>query len=108
MTFTKTPTGKYFVSILTKEQYQPKQKTGAVCGVDLGLKDFAITSDGIQFKNNRYTKRYERDLAKAQKHLCRKQKGNRSFERQKRKVAKIREKLSKTRCTTQSITSTGI
>ena len=78
------------------------------CGMDLGLKDFAITSDGIQFKNNRYTKRYERDLAKAQKHLCRKQKGNRSFERQKRKVAKIREKLSKTRCTTQSITSTGI
>ena len=38
MTFTKTPTGKYFVSILTKEQYQPKQKTGATCGVDLELK----------------------------------------------------------------------
>ena len=31
MIFTKTPTGKYFVSILTKEQYQPKQKTGAAC-----------------------------------------------------------------------------
>ena len=99
MTFTKTPTGKYFVSILTKEQYQPKQKTGAVCGVDLGLKDFAITSDGIQFKNNRYTKKYERDLAKAQKCLCRKQRGSRSFERQKRKVAKIHEKISNTRWT---------
>jgi len=64
MTFTKTPTGRYYVSILTKEQYQPKEKTGAVCGVDLGLKDFAITSDGIKFKNNRYIKKYERDLAK--------------------------------------------
>jgi putative transposase len=97
MTFTKTPTGKYFVSILTEEQYQPKEKTGALCGVDLGLKDFAITSDGIKFKNNRYTKKYERDLAKAQKHLSRKQKGSSSFERQKRKVAKIHEKISNTR-----------
>ena len=97
MTFSKTPTGKYFVSILTEEQYQPKEKTGAVCGVDLGLKDFAITSDGIKFKNNRYTKKYERDLAKAQKHLSRKQKGSSSFERQKRKVAKIHEKITNSR-----------
>lgn len=97
MTFSKTPTGKYFISILSEEQYQPKEKTGAVCGVDLGLKDFAITSDGIKFKNNRYTKKYERDLAKAQKHLSRKQKGGNSFERQKRKVAKIHEKISNTR-----------
>ena len=82
MTFSKTPTGRYFVSILSKEHYKPKEKTGAFCGVDLGLKDFAITSDGIQFKNNRYTKKYERDLMKAQRYLCRKQKGSRSFERQ--------------------------
>ena len=90
------------MSILTEEQYQPKEKTGAVCGVDLGLKDFAITSDGIKFKNNRYTKKYEIDLAKAQKHLSRKQKGSSSFERQKRKVAKItRENIQhKTRCVT--------
>jgi len=97
ITFTKTPTGKYFVSILTEEQYQPKEKIGAVCGVDLGLKYFAITSDGIKFKNNQYTKKYERDLAKAQKHLSRKQKDSNSFERQKRKVAKIHEKISNTR-----------
>lgn len=97
MTFSKTPTGRYFVSILTEEQYQPKEKTGAVCGVDLGLKDLAITSDGIKFKNNRYTKKYEIDLAKAQKHLSRKQKGSSSFERQRRKVAKIHEKISNTR-----------
>lgn len=97
MTFSKTPTGRYFVSILTEEQYQPKEKTGAVCGIDLGLKDFAITSDGIKFNNNRYTKKYEKDLAKAQKHLSRKQKGSSSFERQKRKVAKIHEKIFNTR-----------
>jgi putative transposase len=96
-TLSKTPTGKYFVSILSEEQYQAKEKTGAICGIDLGLKDFAITSDGIRFKNNKYTKQYERKLAKAQKHLSRKTKGSNSFERQKRKVAKIHEKISNTR-----------
>jgi putative transposase len=96
-TLSKTPTGKYFVSILSEEQYQPKEKTGAVCGIDLGLKDFAITSDGIKFKNNKYTKQYEKELAKAQKHLSRKQKGSSSFERQRRKTARIHEKITNSR-----------
>ncbi len=96
-TLSKTPTGKYFVSILCEEQYQPKEKTGAVCGIDLGLKDFAITSDGIKFKNNKYTKQYERKLAKAQKHLSRKRKGSNSFEKQRRKTALIHEKITNSR-----------
>ena len=100
MTFTKTPTGRYYVSILTEEQYQPKEKTGAVCGIDLGLKDFAITSDGIKFKNNKYTKQYEKELAKAQKHLSRKQKGSNSFERQRRKTARLHEKITNSRMDT--------
>ena len=87
-TLSKKPTGKYFVSILSEEQYQPKEKTGAVCGIDLGLKDLAITSDGVKFKNNKYTKQYEKELAKAQKHLSRKTKGSNSFERQRRKNSK--------------------
>jgi len=96
-TITKTSTGKYFVSILSEEQYEPITKTGDVCGIDLGLKDFVITSDGKKFKNNKYTKRYERKLAKQQKHLSRKTKGSSSFERQKRKVAKIHEKITNSR-----------
>lgn len=96
-TLSKTPTGKYFVSILSEEQYQPKEKTGAVCGIDLGLKDFAITSDGVKFKNNRYTKKYARELKKAQQHLSRKQKGSNGFEKQKLKVAKVHEKITNSR-----------
>lgn len=96
-TFSKTPTGKYFVSILSEEQYQPKEKIGVVCGIDLGIKDLAVTSNGIKFKNNKYTKRYERKLAKAQKYLSRKTKGSNMFEKQKRKVALIHEKIANTR-----------
>lgn len=96
-TLSKTPTGKYFVSILSEEQYQPKEKTGKICGIDLGLKDFAITSDNKRFKNNKYTKQYETKLKTAQKHLSRKIKGSNSFERQRRKVAKIYEKITNSR-----------
>ena len=96
-TLTKTPTGKYFVSILSEELYKPKEKTGAICGIDLGLKDFVITSDGIKFKNNKYTRQYEKELAKSQKHLSRKKKGSNSFERQRRKTARIHEKITNSR-----------
>ena len=96
-TISKTPTGKYFVSILTEQEYQPSKKTGKSVGIDLGLKDFAITSDNIKYKNNRYTKKYERQLKKAQQHLSRKQKGSNGFEKQKLKVVKIHEKISNTR-----------
>ena len=96
-TISKTPTGKYFVSILTEQEYVPSKKTGKTIGIDLGIKDFAITSDGIKYKNNRYTKRYERQLKKAQQHLSRKTKGSNMFEKQKRKVALIHEKIANTR-----------
>ncbi len=97
VTVSKTPTGRYYASILVEQEYEQKPKTGLFVGVDLGIKDLAVTSDGVRFKNNRYTKTYERKLAKAQKHLSRKKKGSRSFENQKRKVAKIHEKITNTR-----------
>ena len=96
-TLSKTPTGKYFASILSEEQYQPKKKTGAICGIDLGLKDFVITSDGIKFNNNKYTKQYEKKLTKMQKHLSRKTKGSNSFEKQRLKIALIHEKITSSR-----------
>ena len=96
-TISKTPTGKYFVSILSEEQYQPKEKTNKICGIDLGLKDFAITSDGIKYKNNRYTKYYERKLVKSQQHLSQKVNGSNSYEKQRRKTALIHEKIGNSR-----------
>ena len=96
-TVSKTPTGKYFVSVLTEQEIEQLPKTGKVCGIDLGLKDFAITSDGVKFKNNRYTKKYAKKLKRAQQHLSRKTKGSNSFEKQKRKTALIHEKIANTR-----------
>lgn len=97
-TISKTPSGKYFVSVFTEEEYvTPVKKSGKAVGVDMGLKDLLITSDGEIYKNNRNTKRYERKLAKAQQHLSRKKKGSRGFENQKLKVARIHEKIANSR-----------
>ena len=98
VTITKTPSGKYFVSVFTEEEYiTPLKKTGKSVGVDMGLKDLLVTSEGETFNNNRYTRRYERKLAKAQQHLSRKKKGSRGFENQKFKVARLHEKIANSR-----------
>ena len=100
MNITKTPTGKYYVSIFTEQEVEDLPKTNKQVGIDLGLKDFVITSDNKKFKNNRYTKKYARKLKKAQQHLSRKQKGSNGFEKQKLKVAKIHEKIASCRLDT--------
>ena len=101
MNITKTPTGKYYVSIFTEQEVEEDlPKTNKQVGIDLGLKDFVITSDNKKFKNNRYTKKYARKLKIAQQHLSRKQKGSNMFEKQKHKVAKIHEKIANCRLDT--------
>ena len=97
VSLTKTPTGKYFVSVFTIEDYQELAPANKEVGVDLGLKDLLITSAGEVFKNNRYTKRYEKKLAVAQKHLSRKKKGSNEYENQRLKVARLYEKISNSR-----------
>lgn len=96
-TITRMASGKYFVSIHVEEQYEPMAKTAAVVGVDMGLKDLLVTSDGDKFKNGRYTKAYAKRLALAQKHMARKIKGSHSRERQAKKIALIHERLSNSR-----------
>ena len=108
MTISEDCDGKYYVAILTEQSYEPIQKSNKSVGIDLGLKDFVITSDGKVYKNHRYTKKYERQLSKAQKHLSRKKKDSRSFENQRRKVVKIHKKISNSRNDVLHKVSTGL
>jgi len=96
-TISKTPTNEYFVSILVETEHKKLEKTGKSIGIDLGLKDFVITSDGYKYKNNRYTKRYQTKLKKAQQHLSRKKKGSNSYQEQKLKVARLHKKITNSR-----------
>ena len=98
VTITKTPSGKYFASVHTEEEYVPTiEKSGKDVGLDLGLKDLLVTSEGERFANNHYTKKYESRLATAQRHLSRKKKGSRGYESQRLKVARLHEKISNSR-----------
>jgi putative transposase len=96
-TLSKTPTGEYFVSILTEKEYISKEKTGKSVGIDVGIKDFLVLSNGSKVKNHRFLKHYEHQLKKHQKHLSRKTYGSSRYEKQRLKVAKIHEKITNSR-----------
>lgn len=91
------PSGKYFVSILVETEHIPLESTGSAVGIDLGIKDLLITSDGDKFDNKHYVRQYEKKLAKEQRRLAHKQKGSNNWNKQRVKVAKIYEKIHNTR-----------
>lgn len=94
----KVSSGKYFVSVLVdQEEFKDLPKTEKNVGVDLGIADFAITSDGEKYENPHYLKKSEKRLRKVQKDLSRCQKGSKNREKQRIKVAKIHEKIANQR-----------
>ena len=96
-TISQVPSGKYFVSILVETECTPMESTGRMIGIDLGIKDLLITSDGEKFDNIRTTKKYENKLAKEQRKLAKKKKGSNNRNKQRIKVARIYEKIHNTR-----------
>lgn len=98
VTVSQVPSGKYYVSVCCTDveipQYEP---TGAVVGIDLGLKSIAITSDEVDYPNNKYLKKSHKKLAKAQRQHSRKQIGSRNREKARIKVARIHEKVANRR-----------
>ena len=92
-TISQDPSGKYFVSILVETEYIPMEPTGRMIGIDLGIKNLLITSNGEKFDNIFTTKKYEDKLAREQRKLTKKQKGSTNYEKQRIKVAKVYEKI---------------
>ncbi|AWK51597.1 transposase [Clostridium beijerinckii] len=96
-TISQVPSGKYFISILIDTENYQLHKIDKKVGVDLGIKEFAITSDGDFFSNPKHLKKSEKRLAKLQKDLSRKQKGSNNRRKARIKVAKIHEKIANQR-----------
>ena len=99
----KNPSGKFFVSILCEEEVPELPKTGLEIGIDLGITDFAILSNGQKIDNNRFTSKMEKTLKREQRKLSRrallaKKAGKelfeaRNYQKQKKKVARLHEKV---------------
>jgi len=96
-TISQVPSGKYYISILVDAENIQLPKTDKKIGVDLGIKEFAITSDGEIFPNPKHLKKSEKRLTKLQKDLSRKQKGSNNRRKARIKVAKIQEKIANQR-----------
>ena len=78
-TLSKTKSGKYFLSILIdipQGEYAKFKKTRKSVGIDLGVSDFVITSDGKKFENKHFLKKQENKIKKLQRQLSRKVKGS--------------------------------
>nr|CDQ32447.1 transposase, IS605 OrfB family [Virgibacillus halodenitrificans] len=102
-TVRRNPSGKYFVSILAETDVQPLEKTESSIGIDLGITDFAILSDGRRINNNKFTIKIEKKLKREQRKLSRRAlnaKNNginlfdaKNYQKQKRKVARLHERV---------------
>lgn len=97
-TISQEPSGKYFVSLccvdVPENEYKP---TGNSIGIDLGLKEFAITSDGEMIPNPKYLTKQQKKLAKLQRGLSRKSKGSSNRNKARIKVARCHEKITNQR-----------
>lgn len=96
-TISQVPSGKYYVSVCVETEHIPLPSTGAIVGIDLGLKDLLITSDGQKFENIRALAKHEKGLAKLQRRLSHKQKGSKNWNKARIKVAKKHEKIANIR-----------
>ena len=97
-TISQNPSGKYFVSICcTDVEIKPLPSTGAVAGIDMGLKAFAITSDGVEYPNHKYLIKNQKKLARLQRCLSRKSKGSNRWEKARIQVARLHEHVANQR-----------
>ena len=97
-TVSQNPSGKYFVAICcTDVEIEPLPPTGAVVGIDMGLKAFATTSDGVEYPNHKYLTKNQKKLAKLQRKLSRKSKGSNRREKARVQVARLHEHIANQR-----------
>lgn len=96
-TVSKVASGKYYISILVDTKIVSLPVIEKAVGVDLGIKDFAITSDGKVFENPKLLRKLEYKLSRAQKNLSRKKLGSQRWHKQKLIVGKIHEQIANAR-----------
>ena len=94
-TISKNKADRYYITITVKQDYEPFKKTNRSVGLDLGIKDFVITSDGMKYKNHRsIIKTLKRKLKHNQRHLSRKIHGSKRYENQVLKCNRIYQKIT--------------
>jgi len=97
LTVKRMPSGKWYACFSCIVEPQPKDKPFKDVGLDVGLKSYAVLSDGSQIKNPRFYRKSEKRLGHLQREFSRKKKGSRNWVKAKVKVARIHEKTGNQR-----------
>lgn len=97
ITVSKSPVGHYYVSVLVDNGLEVPNKYEVTednsVGIDLGIKDFAILSNGVRYENKKYYEKEQKKLTCHQRRLARKQRGSNRYVKQRIRVAKIHESI---------------
>ena len=97
VTISKNKCNQYFVSVLVVESVELKQNTGRSIGIDLGLKDLAILSNGMRIANPRFLRKSQSKVKRANRCLSRKVKGSNRYLKQRQKLARLHIKVANQR-----------
>ena len=89
--------GQYFVSILVDTEIKHKEKTGKSVGIDLGLKSFAVLSDGTVIDNVKFFREKQSEITKIQRRLSRKIKGSNRYRKNKTRIVRLHNKVTNRR-----------
>ena len=93
-TISRESTGKYYVSVVVVEDILIEKVTPtSIVGIDLGIKDLVVTSDGIKYGNDKVLMKYEKRLKRLQRKLSRQVKGSKNYLKTKEKIARLYAKI---------------
>ncbi|MCD7735693.1 MAG: IS200/IS605 family element RNA-guided endonuclease TnpB [Lachnospiraceae bacterium] len=108
-TVSRNPSGKYFVAICcTDVEINHFPKSDSAIGIDMGIRSFAVMSDGKVCPNNKYEAQSRKKLARLQRQLSRKTKGSKRREKARVRVARLHEHVSAQRMDTMQKLSTEL
>ena len=99
ITVEKEKTNKYYVSVITESKDKIKEKVtpASIVGIDLGIKDLVVTSDGEKYPNPKEINKREKRLKRMQRKLSRQVKGSNNYNKTKEKIARIHSKIKNSR-----------
>ena len=97
ITISLTTDNKYYISFLTEESNKPMKPVNKMIGLDLGLKELIVDSNGHKYKNHKYLTRSQNKLTKEQRKLSKMVKGSHNRNKQRIKVARLHKKINNQR-----------
>lgn len=93
ITLNKEPNGKFYLSVLIDKPLRQVPQSSSMVGLDLGIKDFAVTSDGQVIENFHFKKNEESRLKRLQRQISKKIVGSKNREKARLRFAKLNEKI---------------